>query len=192
MKKLIVHGTLVRTMARGVLILGDSGSGKSRFALSLLSDGGRLVTDDAVEIFHGEGGVFGRAPISRGAGGIEGKGGAVREIKGLLEVKGVGIVDIGRVLGPSFVIDESRIDLVVRLGGEGGAGAVPACDDNEVGICGGFHVEIGRVELLGFELPEINLDSGVDAGMISLILRDFILGGSGESVVLKKLLGNHG
>jgi hypothetical protein len=188
-KKLIVHGTLVKIMTRGVLILGDSGSGKSRLALSLLDDGGRLVSDDVVEIFHLEDGIFGRAPASRG---IDGKGGAVREIKGLLEVRGIGIMDIGRVMGPSFVIEESRIDIVVRLGDEKGAMTGPVSDDDEVDICGNFHVNVGSVDLLGFELPEINLDSSIDTGRIGMVIKDFILGGSRKSVVLKRLLGNHG
>lgn len=189
MKKLIVHGTLVRIMTRGVLILGDSGSGKSRLALSLLEDGGRLVSDDVVEIFHVEDGVFGRAPGSKG---IDRKSGDVREIKGLLEVKGIGIVDIGRVLGPSFVIKESKIDIVVRLGDVKETIRGPVCDDNEFGICGNFHMNVGKVEFLGFELPEINLDRSIDTERIIMVISDFILGGSRESVVLKKLLGNHG
>ncbi len=110
MEKLILHGTLLRVMTKGILLLGNSGSGKSRLALSLLNAHGRLVSDDVVEIFRVRNEIVGRVP---GSNNIDNKKKKIKDIKGLLEVKGVGIVDIGRVLGPSFVIDKSKIDVVI-------------------------------------------------------------------------------
>jgi len=191
-------------MTRGVLLLGDSGSGKSLFALSILYDGGRLVSDDVVEVFRRGDDLFGRAPGSMGAGGSGGElggdgelgeggqlgsGGQLKETRGLLEVRGVGIVDIGRVLGPSFVIDESKIDLVVRLGSSKRS---PGADGDSERNCGGLGVGVGGSELLGVSLPEISFSETIDPKRLVTAITDFILCGSQNSAVLKVLLGNNG
>jgi len=176
-------------MTKGVLFLGDSGSGKSRLALSLLNANGRLVSDDVVEIFRLENEIVGRAP---GSNSIDGKKRKIREIKGLLEVKGVGIVDIGRVLGPSFVIDKSKIDLAIELVNEKELSKKTTFDDEDgMGICSNFCISIEKVQFLGVDIPKIYLDKEIDANRLIIVLTDFILGGSKQSTVLKKLLENH-
>lgn len=77
MKTVNIHACCVAIGKRGVLILGDSGAGKSDLVLRLIDDGAKLVADDRVEIYVSRGVLHARAPKS---------------IAGLLEVRGLGIV----------------------------------------------------------------------------------------------------
>jgi HPr kinase/phosphorylase len=91
-----VHASCVAIASRGVLLLGPSGSGKSELALRLIDDGARLVADDRTLLFVAKGVLHAKAPAS---------------IKGLLEIRGVGIIELP-------VRTNVRIALVVRLGRE--------------------------------------------------------------------------
>jgi hypothetical protein len=77
MKTVNIHASCVAIAKQGVLILGDSGAGKSDLALRLIDDGAKLVSDDRTELYVSRGMLHARAPKS---------------IAGLLEVRGVGIV----------------------------------------------------------------------------------------------------
>jgi hypothetical protein len=72
-----IHATCIAIGAKGVLILGDSGAGKSDLALRLIDGGARLVADDRTELYVARGRLCARAPQS---------------ISGLIEVRGLGIV----------------------------------------------------------------------------------------------------
>jgi HPr kinase/phosphorylase len=149
-------------MTRGILLVGESGSGKSRLALSLLYEGARLVADDVVELTPSPRWTIGRAP---------------EKIKGLIEIRGVGIVDVRRTLGSPFVLDESSIDVVVRLAGNG-IGRQPRAA-----------ADIGTVNLLGREIPEIRVGADIDAHGLMCVISDYILGGSRGSGKIDGLLG---
>lgn len=96
-----VHGALVQVLGTGVLILGDSGIGKSETALELLVRGHRLVADDVVRIAEAADGVLeGRAP---------------EIISHHLEVRGIGIVDVARLYGEASVLASCPIELVCRI-----------------------------------------------------------------------------
>lgn len=96
-----VHGVLVDIYGVGVLITGKSGVGKSETALELVKKGHRLVADDAVEIHQeGENTLVGHAP---------------KLIEHLLEIRGVGIIDIMTLFGASAVRTFKRISLVIDL-----------------------------------------------------------------------------
>lgn len=96
-----VHGVLVDIYGIGVLITGKSGVGKSETALELVKKGHRLVADDAVEIHQeGENTLVGHAP---------------KLIEHLLEIRGVGIIDIMTLFGASAVRTFKRISLVIDL-----------------------------------------------------------------------------
>jgi HPr kinase/phosphorylase len=98
------HGDLLDIFAIGVLILGDSGSGKSECALELVHRGHRLVADDVVEIYRlRDADLIGQAPES---------------VRGLMEVRGLGLISIEQLFGVVAVRDSKPIDLVVRLVGE--------------------------------------------------------------------------
>jgi HPr kinase/phosphorylase len=97
----IVHGVLMEIMGVGVLIVGRSGIGKSENALDLVMRGHRLVTDDIIEV--------------KKIGALELLGKAPEMIKDLLEIRGIGIVDIRQLFGVSAVRHRKSIELVVEL-----------------------------------------------------------------------------
>ena len=96
-----VHGVLVDVYGEGVLITGESGIGKSEAALELVKRGHRLVTDDAVEIRKvSDETLVGSAPDVT---------------KHLIELRGIGIVDVKALFGAASVKDTQSIDMVIRL-----------------------------------------------------------------------------
>lgn len=96
-----VHGVLVDVYGVGVLITGKSGVGKSETALELVKRGHRLVADDCVEIRQeAENTLVGSAP---------------KLIEHLLEIRGVGIIDIMTLFGASAIRSYKRISLVIDL-----------------------------------------------------------------------------
>ncbi|MBO5906909.1 MAG: HPr(Ser) kinase/phosphatase [Clostridia bacterium] len=95
------HGVLVEVYGEGVLLLGDSGVGKSETAIELLKRGHRLIADDAVEIKKVSATTLvGRAP---------------EIIRHYVELRGIGIVDVRRLFGMGSVKDTEKIDLVINL-----------------------------------------------------------------------------
>lgn len=95
------HGVLVEVAGEGMLIIGDSGVGKSETALELIKRGHRLIADDAVEIRR----------TSRTT--LEGR--APKLIQNFMELRGVGVIDVKSLFGESAVKPETRIDMVVSL-----------------------------------------------------------------------------
>jgi HPr kinase/phosphorylase len=95
-----IHGVLMDILGEGVLILGKSGIGKSECALSLLARGHRLIADDVVEVIQA-----GTTVIGRG----------VEMMRHLLEIRGLGIVDVKELYGVASVRTNKRIDMVVEL-----------------------------------------------------------------------------
>ncbi|MBM3310324.1 MAG: hypothetical protein FJY80_02330 [Candidatus Aminicenantes bacterium] len=97
----VVSGGLLRMFGLGVLIVGDSGVGKSESALELISRGHKFVSDDVVEVRRTRGGrLVGRAP-SLG--------------RFFMEIRGLGIINIRAIFGPRATLAASSIDLVIRL-----------------------------------------------------------------------------
>ena len=96
-----IHGVLVDVYGEGVLIMGESGIGKSEAALELVKRGHRLVTDDVVEIRKvSDETLIGSAPdITRH----------------FIELRGIGIVDIQTLFGFASVRETQSIDLVIKL-----------------------------------------------------------------------------
>lgn len=95
-----LHGVLVRIFDLGTLIIGESAVGKSEAALDLVLRGHKLVSDDIVILEKKNCEVSGRPP-DMGAG--------------LLQIRGLGIINIRALYGESATIDESTIGLVVEL-----------------------------------------------------------------------------
>lgn len=96
-----IHGVLVDVFGEGVLIMGESGIGKSEAALELIKRGHRLVTDDVVEIRKvSDDTLIGSAPeITRH----------------FIELRGIGIIDVKTLFGVESVKDTQAIDMVIKL-----------------------------------------------------------------------------
>lgn len=99
--RITMHGVLVEVYGEGILILGDSGIGKSETAIELIKRGHRLVADDAVEIKR----VSKKTLV----------GSAPELIRYLIELRGIGIVDVRRIFGMGSVKDTENINLVVKM-----------------------------------------------------------------------------
>lgn len=95
-----LHGVLVDVSGIGILITGESGIGKSETALELIKRGHRLVTDDAVDIREIDGQLIGSSP---------------KITVGMLEVRGIGIIDVTTLYGVSSVVPEKEIKLVMHF-----------------------------------------------------------------------------
>ncbi len=95
------HGVLIEIYGEGVLILGESGVGKSETAIELVKRGHRLVADDAVEI--------------RKVSNISLVGTSPENIRHFLELRGIGIINARRLFGVGAVKVTEKIDLVVEL-----------------------------------------------------------------------------
>lgn len=96
-----IHGVLVDVYGEGVLIMGESGIGKSEAALELIRRGHRLVSDDVVEI--------------RKVSEITLVGSAPDITRHFIELRGIGIVDVKTLYGVECVKDTQQIDLVIKL-----------------------------------------------------------------------------
>ena len=95
------HGVLVEVYGEGILLLGDSGIGKSETAIELIKRGHRLIADDAVEIKRVSATTLvGKAP---------------EIIRHYVELRGIGIVDVRRLFGMGSVKDTEKIDMVINL-----------------------------------------------------------------------------
>lgn len=99
--KTTVHGVFMDVLGLGVLIMGDSGLGKSELALELISRGHGLVADDAVELMRS-------APNM-----IEGQ--CPPLLQNLLEVRGLGLLDIRTIFGETSVRRKKKLKLIVQL-----------------------------------------------------------------------------
>lgn len=99
--RLTRHGVLVEVYGEGILILGESGVGKSENAIELLKRGHRLVADDAVEIKR----VSSRTLV----------GSAPAIIKHFVELRGIGIIDVKEIFGIGAVKDTESINMVIHL-----------------------------------------------------------------------------
>lgn len=95
------HGVLVEVYGEGVLIVGESGAGKSETAIELIKRGHRLIADDAVEI--------------RKVGDNTLEGSSPSNIRHFIELRGIGIINAGRIFGMGAVKPNEKIDMVIQL-----------------------------------------------------------------------------
>jgi HPr kinase/phosphorylase len=95
------HGVLVEVHGEGILILGESGVGKSETAVELVKRGHRFVADDAVEIKR----VSSKTLVAS----------APPIIRHFIELRGIGIVDVKQIFGMGAVKDSEKIDMVIHL-----------------------------------------------------------------------------
>jgi len=126
------HGVLVEVYGEGLLLLGDSGVGKSETAIELVKRGHRLIADDAVEIKR----VSAKTLV----------GSAPEIIRHYVELRGIGIVDVRRLFGMGAVKETEKIDLVINL---------------ENWVDGKMYDRLGldeeKVNILGNKIPAITI-----------------------------------
>jgi len=123
---------LVEVYGEGILILGDSGVGKSETAIELVKRGHRLIADDAVEIKR----VSAKTLV----------GSAPEVIRHYIELRGIGIVDVKRLFGVGAVKDTEKINMVINL---------------EHWVNGKMYDRLGldneTMDILGIEVPSITI-----------------------------------
>ena len=126
------HGCLVEIYGEGILLLGDSGVGKSETTIELIKRGHRLIADDAVEIKRvSDKTLLGSAP---------------ELIKHYVELRGIGVVDVRRLFGMGAVKEAEKINLVIQL---------------ENWVEGKMYDRLGMdeetVDILGINVPSITI-----------------------------------
>ena len=95
------HGVLVEVYGEGILLIGDSGIGKSEAAIELLKRGHRLIADDAVEIHKvSASSLVGTAPAL---------------IRNYIELRGIGIINVAKLYGMGAIKLDNQIDLIVNI-----------------------------------------------------------------------------
>ncbi len=126
------HGVLVEVYGEGILILGDSGIGKSETAIELVKRGHRLIADDAVEIKR----VSNKTLV----------GSAPEIIRHYIELRGIGVVDVRRIFGMGSVKETEKLDLVINF---------EAWEEGKMYERLGLDTEYA--EILGLKIPSITL-----------------------------------
>ena len=130
-----MHGVLVEVNGEGILILGESGVGKSETALEIVKRGHRLIADDQVEIRKiSETTLIGKAPDV---------------IKHLIEIRGIGIMDVKELYGVSSVKPQETIDFIINL---------ELWDENKTYDRMGLNEE--TTEILGVKIPSVTIPVG--------------------------------
>ena len=139
-----VHGVLVDVYGEGLLITGESGIGKSEAALELIRRGHRLVTDDVVEIRKvSDDTLVGSAPDM---------------LKHLIELRGIGVINVIRLLGMGAIKLNQEIDLVVNL---------EPWDDKAV--YDRFGLESHFTEILGVKVPAATIPVKPGRNLASIV-----------------------
>lgn len=174
-ESIIIHGEFMRIFGIGVLITGRSGVGKSEIALELIKRGHQLIADDRVDCFKMHNSLVGRTP---------------ELIKGFIEMRGVGVVDVARMFGIRALASQATMQLHIEL--------EPFDDSIEydrVGIEQREYTEILGEEILRIRIP---VSPGRPLGtIIETAVTNFLLIKNGidsakefEEKVLKKIEQN--
>ena len=125
-----LHGGLLSIYGKGVLIRGESGMGKSEIALELIKRGHLLVADDRVDCYRIHNKIVGKAP---------------ELLSGMLEIRGIGIINVARMFSVSSVLPKTQVDFQVNL-----EMWKPDQDYDRVGI-----EEKKHENILGVDIPKI-------------------------------------
>ncbi len=126
------HGVLVEVYGEGLLLMGESGIGKSETAAELLKRGHRLIADDAVEIRKvADGALLGRSP---------------ELIRNYIEIRGIGVINVAKLFGMASIKDETAINLVVNI--------VPWSNEQ---IFDRLGLEEQYMDILGVKVPAITI-----------------------------------
>ena len=130
--RVTLHGVLIEIYGEGVLLLGDSGVGKSETAIELVKRGHRLIADDAVEIRK----VSSRQLV----------GNAPEVLRHYIELRGIGVINVAKLFGMGAVKDSCNIDLIINM--------VPWRDGEAYDRLG---IETQYTEILDVKVPSITI-----------------------------------
>lgn len=144
------HGTLLKVYGRGVLITGDSGVGKSEIALELIKRGHILVADDRVDLVRLHNKIYGEAP---------------NILRNLLELRGVGIINVEDMCGVTSTDEEAEVECVIHL---------EKWKDN------------GEYDRLGLENQQVETIFGIDLPKVIIPVRE----GRSIAVVIEAAVTN--
>lgn len=131
-ERITTHGVLVEVYGEGILILGESGIGKSETAIELVKRGHRLIADDAVLLSK----VSDRTLV----------GSAPEVIRHYVELRGIGIIDVRRIFGMGAVKETVKVDLCIHF--------EPWDSEKQYERLG---LETQYTELLGLQIPSITI-----------------------------------
>lgn len=131
-KSVSVHGELLIIYGTGVMICGESGMGKSEIALELIKRGHQLVADDRVDCYRIHNHLVGRSP---------------QLLEGMLELRGVGVINIARMYGVGAVAHKANVDIQITL-----EEFDPRANYDRVGI-----EEKKMVSILDVDVPKITI-----------------------------------
>lgn len=137
-------GVMLEVYGEGVLIQGESGVGKSEVAIELLKRGHRLVADDAVEIK-----VTSHDTLMATAPAL---------IRGYMELRGIGVIDIGRLLGMGAIKPSQEIDMVINLE-----------PWNDKAVYDRFGLESHFTEILGVKVPATTIPVKPGRNLASIV-----------------------
>ena len=139
-----LHGVLMNIFGIGVIITGESGMGKSEVALEMIKRGHLLISDDRVDVARVNNRIVGMAPYL---------------LKGYLEIRGIGIIDVASMFGVTSVSDKSNVDLVVHF---------EAYDYKREYARVGVEVNLYE-DILGMKIPKMTIPVTAGRSMATLL-----------------------
>lgn len=148
-----LHGVFLEVSGLGVLITGEPATGKSELALELISRGHRLVADDVLD-------VYAVSPDT-----LEGR--CPELLRGFMEVRGLGVIDVRRLFGETAVKFKKNLKLIVQL--------TPAEQWRDVDR---LAIQAGSEAVLGVEIPKVSIPLAIGrnlAVLVEVAVRNHIL-----------------
>ena len=137
------HGTFLEVFGVGVLLRGPSGIGKSEIALELIKKGHHLIADDSVVVYRREHHLYGRSP---------------EHLKSLLEVRGLGLIDVQRLFGITSVLESAELQYIIDLETFEEVNKLSRLDDS-----------LAYEEIIGLKIPKVSLPVSVGRNMADLV-----------------------
>lgn len=139
-----LHATLMNVYGKGVLIMGDSGVGKSELALELIKRGHVLVADDRVVTYNVHNSIVGKSP---------------EILEGVLEVRGIGIINVMQMFGASSILESIQVDVVIYLEQWDGVKDYDRLGD----------INLKHMDILGIDIPKLEFPVKVGRNMAVLV-----------------------
>ena len=152
----LIHGVFLNIYGKGVVIRGDSGIGKSEIALELIKRGHLLIADDAIELYHIGQNIVGRAP---------------EVLRNLLEIRGIGVIDVSKMFGVASILPKDNVDLIIQLDRW-----LPSREYTRIGV----EEDDVTEEILSIQIPKIvvpvtggrSMSAIIEAAVMNMQLKD--------------------